>query len=234
MECCICNTNFFYFFQTDVITENILNAVDGVLGANSSVVIQSNVKDGSSSTVLRSLDTLAVFITLQPQRTRRSFSRPNVALAIENKTNSFTFIARDQNQSLEVVTREGKLANQIALATLFVPESLLARANDVQVYSYVYRSGLLFLQDFDSQALQSIVMAASVPNRKITDLADPVVIALEKKNNIAANESQISTCQFWVPEQKGFILLFSFYFSGVENYCYRKSNIWLNATEKNS
>ena len=147
-----------------------MNAVDGVLGANSSVVIQSNVKDGSSSTVLRSLDTLAVFITLQPQRTRRSFSRPNVALAIENKTNSFTFIARDQNQSLEVVTREGKLANQIALATLFVPESLLARANDVQVYSYVYRSGLLFLQDFDSQALQSIVMAASVPNRKITAL----------------------------------------------------------------
>ena len=213
----MCNTNFFHGFQTDVITENILNAVDGVLGANSSVVIQSNVKDGSSSTVLRSLDTLAVFITFQPQRTRRSFSRPNVALVIENKTNSFTFLARDQNQSLEVVTREGKLTNQIALATLFVPGSLLAGANGVQVYSYVYRSGLLFLQDFDSQALQSVVIAASVPNRKIANLADPVVITLEKENNTAVNESEISTCQFWVPEQKGFIFLFLFYVRGLEN-----------------
>ena len=213
----MCNTNLFHCFQTDVITENILNAVDGVLGANSSVVIQSNVKDGSSSTVLRSLDTLAVFMTFQPQRTRRSFSLPNVALVIENKTNSFTFLARDQNQSLEVVTREGKLTNQIALATLFVPGSLLARANGVQVYSYVYRSGLLFLQDFDSQALQSVVIAASVPNRKIANLADPVVITLEKENNTAVNESEISTCQFWVPEQKGFILLFLFYVRGLEN-----------------
>ena len=171
-------------------------------------MIKTNKRNNTSSKFLRSLDTIAVHITRHSRRKQKIFRKQNMALAIQNESNSFTFIAKGNSSLLDIQTTDGEATNQMSLGRFFVPKSLLTNANSTQVYSYIYRSGLLFSQN---EPIQSIIMAASVPERNISQLQDPVVIIFQDQNKDKTKNIKISTCQFWMPEKNSIFFLFSIF-----------------------
>ena len=172
-------------------------------------MIKTNKRNNTSSKFLRSLDTIAVHITRHSRRKKKIFRKQNMALAIQNESNSFTFIAKDNSSLLDTQTADGEAINQMSLGRFFVPKSLLTNADSTQMYSYIYRSGLLFSQN---EPIQSIIMAVSVPERNISQLQDPVVISFQDQNKDKTKNIKISTCQFWMPEKNGIFFLFSITF----------------------
>ena len=59
--------------QTDEITDNILDAADRLLLTDREVLEKSNVDSDTSSTFLRNLDELAVYITSLPTTLQKKF-----------------------------------------------------------------------------------------------------------------------------------------------------------------
>ena len=173
---------------------------DKYLVIDQELLVKTNQKNNTSSEFLRSLDKIAVYITRQSTRRQKVFRKQNMALAIQNKSNSFTFIAKGESSLLDIKTADGEATNQTSLARFFVPQSLLKRAKSTQVYSYIYRSGQLFSQN---EPIQSIIMAVSVPERNVSNLQDPVVISFQDQNTNKTKNNKISTCQFWMPERNG-------------------------------
>ena len=143
-----------------------MDVANKLLGTNQELLTKSNEKSNTSSTFLKSLDTVAVYVTCQSTKQQKVFKKENIAFAIENNSNSFTFIAKEENNLLDIQSVDHQVESQASLAQLFVPQSLLARANSTLVYSYIYRSALLFSQSLGNETIQSIIMAASVPEKK--------------------------------------------------------------------
>ena len=114
------------------------------LVTNRELVIKTNEESNFSSIFLRTLDTFAVYVTRQSTRRQKFFRKRNIALAIQKRSNSFTFIAKDENNFLGIQTADGEVTSQNSLATFSVPQSLLTRAKNTQIYSYIYRSGPFF------------------------------------------------------------------------------------------
>ena len=207
----------FTTLQTIEITDNILDVADRFLLTDQEALEKSNEDDDTSATFLRDLDVLAVYLTNQSTN-QKVFRRKNIALAIRNKSNSFTFIAEDKNNLLDIQSADGEITNQSSLAKVFVPQSLLIKAGRNQVYSFVFRSGLLFSEPLKNETVQSIVMSTSVPERKIYNLSDPVVITFPDQNANKIIKNKISTCQFWVPERKGICTVSDFVFLWLSAY----------------
>ena len=194
-----------------------MDVADRFLLTDKEVLEKSDENNDTSATFLRNLDVLAVYLANQSTN-QTVFRRQNIALAIRNKSNSFTFIAEDKNNLLDIQSADGEITGQSSLAKIFVPESLLIKAGSNQVYSFAFRSGLLFSEPLENETVQSIVMSTSVPERKIYNLSDPVVITFQDQNANKTIKNKISTCQFWIPDKKGicavsdFIFLWSGYF----------------------
>ena len=194
-----------------------MDVADRFLLTDQEVLEKSDENNDTSATFLRNLDVLAVYLANQSTN-QTVFRRQNIALAIRNKSNSFTFIAEDKNNLLDIQSADGEITSQSSLAKIFVPESLLIKAGSNQVYSFAFRSGLLFSEPLENETVQSIVMSTSVPERKIYNLSDPVVITFQDQNANKTIKNKISTCQFWIPDKKGicavsdFIFLWSGYF----------------------
>ena len=200
--------------QTDEIADNILDVADKFLLTDQEVLENSDEENYTSSTFLRNLDKLAVYLTSVSTVKLKVFRKQNIALAIQNKSSSFTFIAQDKNNLLDIQSVDGEIANQLSLAKLFIPQSLLIKARSTQVYSFAFRSGLFFSESLQNETLQSIVMSASVPERKISNLSDPVVVTFQDQNANKTIKNKISTCQFWIPEKNGICAVSDFMFFG--------------------
>ena len=188
----------------DTVTGNILDVANKFLVTSPELIIKTNKNSNTSSTFLRSLDTLATYATNQSTKRQKNFRKRNIALTIQNYiNNSFTFIAKNKSSFLDIQTTDGEATNQISLATFFVPQSLLTRVNSTQVYSYIYRSGLLFSQSIDNEPIQSIIMAVTIPERKISNLQEPVIISFQDQNANKAKSDKTSTCKFWMTNKNG-------------------------------
>ena len=101
----------FTTLQTIEITDNILDVADRFLLTDQEALEKSNEDDDTSATFLRDLDVLAVYLTNQSTN-QKDFRRKNIVLAIRNKSNSFTFIAEDKNNLLDIQSADGEIANQ--------------------------------------------------------------------------------------------------------------------------
>ena len=190
-----------------------MDVADRFLLTDQEVLEETNEDNDTSSTFLRNLDVLAVYIASQSTRQEKVFRKQNIALAIQNRSSSFTLIAEDKINLLDIQSADGEITNQSSLAKVFVPQSLLIKAGSNQVYSFVFRSGLLFSEPRENETVQSIVMSASVLERKIYNLSDPVVITFEDQNANKTIKNKISTCQFWVPEKKGICTVLDLFLS---------------------
>ena len=194
-----------------------MDVADRFLLTDQEVLEKSDENNDTSATFLRNLDVLAVYLANQSTN-QTVFRRQNIALAIRNKSNSLTFIAENKNNLLDIQSADGEITSQSSSAKIFVPQRLLIKAGSNQVYSFAFRSGLLFSEPLENETVQSIVMSTSVPERKIYNLSDPVVITFQDQNANKTIKNKISTCQFWIPDKKGicavsdFIFLWSGYF----------------------
>ena len=90
---------------------------DKYLVTDQKLLNKTNEENNTSSKFLRSLDTIAVYITEQSTRRQKVFSKKNMALAIPNKFNSFTFIAKDESSLLDIQTIDGETMNQTSLGS---------------------------------------------------------------------------------------------------------------------
>ena len=189
--------------KTDEIAENILDVADRFLLTDQEHLEKSNAANDTSATFLRNLDKLAIYLTSQSTVPQKVFGKQNIALAIQKKSSSFTLIAKDKNNKLDIESVDGEITDQLSLAKIFVSQSLLRKAGSNEVYSFVFRSGLLFSEPLTNETVQSVVISASVPERKIYNLFDPVVITFQDRNANKTTKRKISTCQFWVPEKSG-------------------------------
>ena len=194
-----------------------MDVADRFLLTDKEVLEKSDENNDTSATFLRNLDVLAVYLANQSTN-QTVFRRQNIALAIRNKSNSLTFIAENKNNLLDIQSADGEITSQSSSAKIFVPQRLLIKAGSNQVYSFAFRSGLLFSEPLENETVQSIVMSTSVPERKIYNLSDPVNITFQDQNANKTIKNKISTCQFWIPDKKGicavsdFIFLWSGYF----------------------
>ena len=194
-----------------------MDVADRFLLTDKEVLEKSDENNDTSATFLRNLDVLAVYLANQSTN-QTVFRRQNIALAIRNKSNSLTFIAENKNNLLDIQSADGEITSQSSSAKIFVPQRLLIKAGSNQVYSFAFRSGLLFSEPLENETVQSIVMSTSDPERKIYNLSDPVVITFQDQNANKTIKNKISTCQFWIPDKKGicavsdFIFLWSGYF----------------------
>ena len=194
-----------------------MDVADRFLLTDKEVLEKSDENNDTSATFLRNLDVLAVYLANQSTN-QTVFRRQNIALAIRNKSNSLTFIAENKNNLLDMQSADGEITSQSSSAKIFVPQRLLIKAGSNQVYSFAFRSGLLFSEPLENETVQSIVMSTSVPERKIYNLSDPVNITFQDQNANKTIKNKISTCQFWIPDKKGicavsdFIFLWSGYF----------------------
>ena len=194
-----------------------MDVADRFLLTDKEVLEKSDENNDTSATFLRNLNVLAVYLANQSTN-QTVFRRQNIALAIRNKSNSLTFIAENKNNLLDIQSADGEITSQSSSAKIFVPQRLLIKAGSNQVYSFAFRSGLLFSEPLENETVQSIVMSTSVPERKIYNLSDPVVITFQDQNANKTIKNKISTCQFWIPDKKGicavsdFIFLWSGYF----------------------
>ena len=189
-----------------------MDVANRILLTDQEVLEKSNKDNDTSATFLRNLDELAVYVTNQSTAPQKVFRKKNIALAIWNKSNSFTFIANDENDLLDIQSVDGETTNQLSLAKVFVPQSLLIKAGSTKVYSFAFRSGLLFSEPRENETVQSIVMSTSVPEKKINNLSDPVVITFQDQNANKTKTNKISTCQFWESEKKGICAVSDFTF----------------------
>ena len=180
-----------------------MDVADRFLLTDQEILEKSNADSDTSATFLRNLDELAVYLTSQSTAQQKVFGKQNIALTILKKINCFTLIARDKNNLLDIQSVDGEIIDQVSLGKVFIPQSLLNKAGSNQVYSFVFRSGLLFSEPLENETVQSIVLSASVPDRKIYNLLDPVVITFQDRNANNTIKSRISTRQFWVPEESG-------------------------------
>ena len=180
-----------------------MDVADRFLLTDQEILEKSNADSDTSATFLRNLDELAVYLTSQSTAPQKVFGKQNIALTILKKINCFTLIARDKNNLLDIQSVDGEIIDQVSLGKVFIPQSLLNKAGSNQVYSFVFRSGLLFSEPLENETVQSIVLSASVPDRKIYDLLDPVVITFQDRNANNTIKSRISTRQFWVSEESG-------------------------------
>lgn len=180
-----------------------MDVANTFLDTDQEVLTQSNETVNITSSFLRSLDAMAVHITNQSARPQKIFRKKNVALTIQNRSNSFTLVAKDENNLLDMQNVDVEITTESFVAKLFVPQSLFTRANNTQIYSYIYRSALFFSQPFYNESIQSIVLAASVPERKISNLKDPIIITFKDMNGNKTRKTRTSTCHFWLPEENG-------------------------------
>ena len=73
-----------------------MDVANKLLGTNQELLTKSNEKSNTSATFLKSLDTIAVYVTRQSTKQQKVFKKENIALAIEKNSNSFTFIAKEE------------------------------------------------------------------------------------------------------------------------------------------
>ena len=140
---------------------------------------------------LGNLNAVAVCLTHKSTSRSKAFRKQNIAFAIQNKSNSFTIITKDENDLMDIQCVDGEITNEFSLAKLFVPQSLLIKAKRPHTYPFLCRSGLLFSRPFGNETVQSLVMAASVPERKISNLQDPVVITFEDQSSNKTKRNKI-------------------------------------------
>ena len=70
---------------------------------------KSNEENDTSSIFLKNLDELALYSASQSTAPQKVFRKQNIALAIRTKPSSFTFIAKDRNNLLDIHSADGEI-----------------------------------------------------------------------------------------------------------------------------
>ena len=191
--------------------DNIVNAVNQLLDANISIIAKSQLTNKSSTSLLKSLDTMAITVGNIVKKTNNSISvnQDNIALTVVYAPRRNLTIYSEissKNKVQIIISDEVKPPHtKIYSWMMSVPDTTFSSDSEL-VYSYFFKTSVLFLNENQlnpnrgkiespSRYVQSTVLSASFESGTKCNLSKPIRMTFEKSyhTDIKGN----NTCQFW-------------------------------------
>ena len=200
--------------------DNLLSVVDNIMeNTTQNLLGLAQIQKSSTTRLLEALDKFVENIAfIYDSMTEKPFSlsdlsikRPNIAFNINRKifTSDAFFIARTQdgNASVEITTNtyQPKITSE-TLAIIRVPKQTFLDKPET-LFSYQFRKPSLFSTESqlqrlngdkvnNDQVVDSEILAASVLQRIIKDLSNPIVLSFKSLQTTSLGET---SCKFWNP-----------------------------------
>ena len=186
-----------------------MNAVNQLLDASRSIIAESQSTKKSSTSLLESLDTMAITIGNIVKKTNRSISvkQNNIALTVVYITRkNFTIYSENsaRNKIQIVISDEVKTPSTKMYSWMSVPDTTFSSSSQL-VYSYFFKTSVLFLNEKQfpnrrkiespTRYVQSTVLSASFESGAKWNLSKPIRMQFEKSYHTGIKGN--NTCQFW-------------------------------------
>ena len=170
------------------------------MNTEENIMIESNDKSDTSSNILIQLDKIAEKQTLQVTGDSVVISKKNVAFGaikpFSDKPVTIFSSPHPQNTVVNISSSTiDKSITDTSTASIYLPQDVTQRANNDLIYTFAFKSGLLFLTENSSvnTTLQSIVLSASV-GKNIANLSIPIELTFTATK---ITEGYINVCKYW-------------------------------------
>ena len=187
-----------------------MNSVNQLLHAKRAITAKSQRTNKSSTSLLNSLNKMALNIGNVVKKTNKSISvkRDNIALTVVyTPRKNFTIYTKNiENNNVEVViSDEAKTPHSKTYSWMSVPETTFSNSSEL-VYSYFFKTNLLFLNkkqlkpqrgkiEPSSIFVQSTILSVSFESGTKWNLSKPIRMKFEKNYHTGIKGN--NTCQFW-------------------------------------
>ena len=187
-----------------------MKAVNQLLDANRSIIAKSQRTNMSSTSLLKSLDKMALTIGDIVKKTNKSISarQENIALTVVyTPRKNFTIYSEnsDENKVQVVISDEVKAPRTKMYSWMSIPDTTFSSSSEL-VYSYFFKTSVLFLNEKQlnrprrkiespSRYVQSTVLSAAFESGAKWNLSKAIRMKFEKSYHIGIKGN--NTCQFW-------------------------------------
>ena len=193
------------------VTDDLLETYNSILNAEPVVIETAQAREGTSTQLLRSLDTLAAklsatvntttYITIEKENlafTMRKIEKKNVEIFARN-SQKFSSLGIGDENLVDIQTDEN------ILSLIKIPLTVFPTQNEV-IHSFYFKERSLFspvqtmrptkTKDVNvTELIQSVVLSASVTSTRIANLTDPIVLTF--KESYFSIVPGISQCKFY-------------------------------------
>ena len=217
------------------VVDNIVNAVNQLLDANISIIAKSQRTNKSSTSLLKSLDTMAITVGNNVKKTNKSIfvKQDNIALTVLYTTRkNLTIYAEYSTKKIQIIiSDEVKIPSTKIYSWMSVPDTTFSSGSEL-VYSYFFKTSLLFLTknqlnrrkiESPSRFVQSTVLSVSFESGAKWNLSKPIKLKFEK--NYHTDIKGNNTCQFW-QFRKGKITLSAS--TSIINFLFCSSHLYIS------
>lgn len=190
-----------------------MKTVDAILKTDRNIIVESDAKTNSSTRLLDNLQSIAIKQTPKEKGKLETFETKEISLALIEPVNLNPLTLYSSivaNMSTISLKPNGKEVIETAVT---LPSELVGLANGTKIYSYVFKSDVLFLDQDDianqnmndtqkknESIVQSSIVSLDVTNKTITNLTQPVQLVFRvKKIEVGVNRTGVSKCKFWDP-----------------------------------
>ena len=220
------SNNFFVLTQ---VLNNILTVIDQLLEKSTTELLGSaEIQQSSSSRILQALDNFVkAVVSISASQTNSTFDLknlttelPNIAFSINRdlfiRDVFFAAILKEGNVSVSITTdsRLAEITSEI-LTVIKIPKQTFIE-NSETLYSFCFTEPSLFLTEGQlqningnkttiEQIVDSNVLSASILNRRVENLSNPIVLTFKKSQQ--QNLDGTLDCQFWNPSLRKFTKL---------------------------
>ena len=210
------SNNFFVLTQ---VLHNILTVVDQLLEKSTTELLGSaEIQQSSSSRILQALDNFVkAVVSIFANQTNSTFDLknlttelPNIAFSINRdlfiRDVFFVVILKEGNVSVSITT-DNRLAEITSetLTVIKIPKETFIETPET-LYSFCFTEPSLFLTEEQlqningkkttiEQVVDSNVLSASILNRRVEKLSNPIVLTFKKSEQ--QNLDGTLDCQFW-------------------------------------
>nr|XP_047126746.1 adhesion G-protein coupled receptor G2 isoform X2 [Hydra vulgaris] len=217
---------------TEQVFKDVLQTIDNLLDSKVTCIAESQIKTSSSTRIIKVLTEFALIFSKQLSNSI-SICKVNIGFHIEKVKKGNIKISAQQLPDNSVKIGFNNDADFIKKTYVFMtlPSDVFHDENEV-IYSYFFRYDFFLLDEnnliqlakksrLNHRILQSTILSASVVNRNVSNLNNPIIIKF-KKTNIGLGTS---SCKYWVENVETGIK--NVYGKWLTNGCYR------NKTETN-
>ena len=210
------SNNFFVLTQ---VLNNILTVVDQLLENSITELLGSaEIQQSSSSRILQALDNFVkAVVFISANQTNSTFDLKNLTIELPNIAFSINkdlfirdvfFVAIRKEGTVSVsITTDNRLAEITSetLTVIKIPKQTFTE-NPETLYSFCFTEPSLFLTEGQlqningnktaiEQVVDSNVLSASILNRRVKNLSNPIVLTFKKSEQ--QNLGGTLDCQFW-------------------------------------
>ncbi|XP_065668367.1 adhesion G-protein coupled receptor G2 isoform X2 [Hydra vulgaris] len=189
---------------TEQVFIDVLQTIDNVLDSNVTCIAESQIKTSSSTRILKVLTEFALIFSKQLNNSI-SFCKVNVGFHIKKVKKGNIIISAQQlpDNSVKISFNNDAGFIKKTYAVMKLPSDVFYDENEV-IYSYFFRYDFFLLDEnyliqllkmsgFHQRFLQSTILSASVVNRNVSNLRNPVVIKFKKTHKGLG----ASSCKYW-------------------------------------